>query len=223
MNQPTTPPVYAAFDYSYTSPAIAIWDSSKPFTAENIFFYALTKTKKYQGLFGNVRISQYPDNALSDVERFYAMSAWSENVMAQHGVTHARIEEYAYGKGGNSKSQAGRAFQLAENTGMLKYVLYVNQVPFDSVSPTHVKKYFTGKGQFRGENGKKLSDREKKLPMILEAYERLGIKIHEQIGADAEHIKPVDDICDAFAILCTMEGVPAQAKVLPKPPKGKKK
>ena len=63
---------------------------------------------------------------------------------------------------GYSFGSTGRVFNIAENTGILKYNLWAALIHFDVLAPTTVKKFATGSGsaskvdmfnQFVEENG----------------------------------------------------------------------
>ncbi|AUR97767.1 ribonuclease H-like domain protein [Vibrio phage 1.244.A._10N.261.54.C3] len=178
------PKIYAGIDYSMTSPAIAVWDSSTPFRFENIRFYNYYSVKKYEGVFGKhgnvcVMMQQPYEN---NEERFRRLSLWCKAVLMQEKVTHAALEDYAMGA-------KGAVFHIGENTGVLKQVLHQLKIPFVTPKPTEVKKIFCGKG-----NGKKDD--------MINAFNSLfNVQMHEIIGAPKLDSKPVDDIVDGLAVL----------------------
>ena len=49
------------------------------------------------------------------------------------------LEDYAF-------AAKGRVFHIAENTGILKYKLFQQGIPLETISPSAVKKNATGKG-----------------------------------------------------------------------------
>ncbi|QZI90522.1 hypothetical protein MYOV003v1_p0198 [Vibrio phage 207E48.1] len=180
----TTPKIYAGIDYSMTSPAIAVWDSSTPFTFENIRFYNYYTVKKYEGTFGkhnNISIlMQEPYE--SNEERFRRLSLWAKAVLLQEHVTDASLEDYAMGA-------KGAVFHIGENTGILKQVLHQLKIPFTTPKPTEVKKKFCGKG-----NAKK--------PEMIDCFNKMfKVEFHQIIGAPKMDSKPVDDIVDGLAVL----------------------
>jgi Holliday junction resolvasome RuvABC endonuclease subunit len=92
------------------------------------------------------------------------------------------IEGYAYGA-------QGRVFHIAENTGILKYKLYEASIPLEVVTPSHVKKLASGKG-----NADKT--------MMYESFlKETGIKLKDTISPNKKDIgNPVSDIVDAYYI-----------------------
>lgn len=193
--------IIAGIDYSYTSPAICVWDTETEFQFSNLRFYGMTKTKKYCGLFGdNILMTAYPIYKTEE-ERFREIAKWSRAVLESEGVESVVLEGYALG------SRSGMIFQMAENTSLLKQYLDTAKIDFKTPTPTEVKKFFTGRGAHTGKN-----DRERKLPMILRAEEMLGVKFMDILGSDKEHTKPIDDLCDAFAIMCMHDAAPVESQ-----------
>ncbi|CAL9961380.1 RuvC-like Holliday junction resolvase [Vibrio phage D528] len=179
-----TPRIYAGIDYSMTSPAIAVWDSSTPFRFENIRFYNYYTVKKYEGVFGkqgNISILMQEPHE-SNEERFRRLSMWAKAVLLQEKVTDASLEDYAMGA-------KGAVFHIGENTGILKQVLFQLKIPFTTPKPTEVKKVFCGKGNA------------KKDEMITAFNDLFNVEMHKIIGAPKLDSKPVDDIVDGLAVL----------------------
>lgn len=115
-----------------------------------------------------------------DCERYDSISAWVMRVVT--GSDHVALEGYAY-------NATGRVFNLAENTGILKYKLYQAGIPVDVVEPSKVKKHFTTKGN---------ADKPKMYNAFLE---KTGIDLQNIITPNKEILgSPVTDIVDAFAI-----------------------
>jgi len=172
--------IISSVDYSLTGPAICVFDVRNKFNFANCSFYYLTDTKKYATSFiGNVHgelFTPYDE----ECERYDTISDWVMRTIM--GSERVCIEGYAY-------SATGRVFQLAENTGILKYKLYQAAIPVDIVEPTKVKKFFTGKGN---------SDKAK----MYEAFvAETGVPLHEIMTPNKSGISsPVSDIVDAYAI-----------------------
>jgi len=83
----------------------------------------------------------------------------------------------------------GRVFNLAENTGILKYKLYQAGIPVDILEPTKVKKFFTEKGN---------ADKPKMYDTFLK---ETGVDLQQIITPNKTLLgSPVTDIVDAFAI-----------------------
>jgi Holliday junction resolvasome RuvABC endonuclease subunit len=91
------------------------------------------------------------------------------------------IEDYSFGS-------KGRVFNLAENCGILKYMLYKAGYRFFTVPPTVVKKYATGKGNATKE---KMYD-----AFVVET----GIDLHNIISRTTKLGSPTTDIVDAWYI-----------------------
>jgi len=73
----------------------------------------------------------------SDEERYETIADWAQDIVM--GCSSVALEGYAF-------SASGRVFNIAENTGILKYKLYRLGIPVTVVPPTEVKKFATGKG-----------------------------------------------------------------------------
>lgn len=191
--------IYAGIDYSMNSPAITVWDSTKgPLKFSNCISYNFGKwsrVKDIQGDHGNICILKQPTTSC-DEERFLAIAQWAKAVLVQHKVERASLEGYSYGSKGVS-------FEIGENTGCLKQVLFTLKIPFFLVEPTTVKKNATGNGN---------AGKDKLYNAFLEEE---GVLIEHQIGYpkfnDAKlnvkidsvpwELKPVDDIIDSYFIL----------------------
>ena len=92
------------------------------------------------------------------------------------------MEGYAY----NAK---GKVFQIAENTGLLKYKLFQQGIPVEVFSPTEIKKFATTKGN--ANKGK----------MHESFMKETKINLIETITPDkSEAINPVSDVVDSFYI-----------------------
>lgn len=90
------------------------------------------------------------------------------------------LEGYAY-------SASGLVFDIAEATGVLKNQLWLSGISLEVVTPSHVKKNATGKGNC----GKDL--------MLEKFKERSTFDIVKAFGGEKIQ-KPMDDIVDAYWI-----------------------
>jgi Holliday junction resolvasome RuvABC endonuclease subunit len=89
------------------------------------------------------------------------------------------IEDYSFGS-------KGRVFNLAENCGILKYMLYKNGYRFFTVPPTVVKKFATGKGNATKEK-------------MYETFVRdTFVDLHSIISPTTKLGSPTTDIVDAW-------------------------
>ena len=92
------------------------------------------------------------------------------------------VEGYAF-------AATGRVFDVAENTGLLKYKLWSTETPFNTVSPPTVKKFATGSGAATKD---KMHDAWMK---------DTGINLHEELTPKRERVgNPVSDIVDSYFI-----------------------
>ena len=167
-------------DYSMSSPAICLsygeevsWQTCK-------IFY-LTDKKKYLGHFAEDRImgqSLYKDWT-SQQQRFHALSNWIMVHLNLDSSIKVYLENYSMGS-------TGRVFSIAENTGILKYNLYLQGNPIILLPPSIIKKYATGKGN---------ADKE----LMYEAFYN-ETKIDLQNILNSSISNPLTDIVDAYFI-----------------------
>ena len=124
-------------DYSLTSPAVCINDDGK------IMYYYLTKKKKYIGQMAKNILGFEHKEYLTPIHRFSQISDFVIELLEKtiHKTQKVFIEGYSFG----SKGQG--VFQIAENCGILKYRLQMSPtLLYDTVVPSVVKKYASGKG-----------------------------------------------------------------------------
>jgi hypothetical protein len=123
-------------DYSLTSPAICVHEGNE-FSYSNCKFYFLTSVKKNATVFDGRIQGEFMDDYIHECERYDIISNWAMNIIKR--CDKIAIEGYAYGA-------SGKVFHIAENTGLLKYKIWNNGKPLEIVTPSHVKKLATGKG-----------------------------------------------------------------------------
>ena len=169
----------AGIDYSLCGPAICVFDG-KDFSYKNCSFYYLTDTKKYADTYmGNIFGERFIDWN-TEQERYSSIADWATEVIL--GCDHVALEGYAY-------SATGRVFQIAENTGLLKYKIYQTGIPITIIPPTEVKKYATGKGN---------ADKQ----MMYDSFvQDTGMALKIAITPDKKEItSPISDIVDSYFI-----------------------
>lgn len=177
--------IKAGIDYSMSSPAIAVWDDTRPLEFANIKIFNLNGVKKYQGIHGNIRVDPLPLYKCAQ-ERYDLSAQWALNILREHGVEKVNIEGYAMG------STSGLVFNIAENTGRLKHVLWEAGIPFNTPSPGTVKKQFHGKG-----NANKVA--------MCEAFrEKFGVDISKILGCKPNEA-PENDMVDSVAVMLAEE------------------
>lgn len=136
--------VYAAIDYSFTSPAMVVY------TGEDYYFYYMHKTKsrvQYANHL-NSRLIEFDSSVSQDIKdekigssmsRFKSIAEYFIGIMDLHNVGKVFLEGYSLGS-------KGKVFSIAENTAVLKYMLMERGTPVTIFPPTTVKKFASGKG-----------------------------------------------------------------------------
>ena len=100
-----------------------------------------------------------------------------------HQVDKVLLEGYSYGS-------TGKVFHIAENTAILKYNLWDEQIPFSIIPPTVIKKFATGKGN---------ANKEKMYEEFVK--ENPGVDLRSDLTPRSSNvISPVNDIVDAYFI-----------------------
>lgn len=129
--------VVAGIDYSLTSPAVTVIDNDR------IDFYFFVSSQKKFDLIqhDSFHATIMPKTHSSQNERYKFLSHWCLGILKSSNVDRIALEDYSFGSSGRS------LFQIAENGGILKYVL--DEHGFHDillVAPTQLKKFATGKG-----------------------------------------------------------------------------
>ena len=171
---------FVGIDYSMSCPAMTILpETSDSFNHAKVYF--LTNVKSHAGVFfgGNV-IGAYHDDYCCEQERFNNIGKYFLTNIPNDATI--LIEGYSFG------SSAGRVFNIAENTGHLKYLLWNANKKFDVVSPSEVKKIASGKGN---------ADKQK----MYEAFkEQSGLDLMKMLAPNRKLGSPITDIIDSFYI-----------------------
>ena len=172
--------IIAGIDYSLTSPSICVHNGSQ-WDVKNCKFYYLSPKPKWIVQNGQFFGTEY-EKFDSDTNRYDNLSRWSSKIISDNKVEQCFIEGYAYGA-------VGRVFQIAENTGLLKYKLWKDKFPFHVFAPSEIKKHASGKGNANKER-------------LYECFlEETGINIRKTLDITNEKIwNPVSDIVDAYFI-----------------------
>lgn len=170
----------AGIDYSLCGPCICVFEGGAKFSFDDCCFYFLTDTKKYAKSFmGNIHGEMFSEWN-QDMERYQSIADWAVDVL--RNVNQIALEGYAY-------SATGKVFHIAENTGVLKYKLFQEQIPVTIIPPTEVKKFGSGKGN---------ADKQ----MMHDAFlKETGIDLKKLMMPDKKDIgSPVSDIVDSYYI-----------------------
>ena len=161
-------------DYSLTSPAVCVNNG-------NLMFYYLTTKKKWVGQQSEDIIGYEHKEWTDPIQRFKNISDFVFDVINQTYLPQIFIEGYSFG----SKGQG--LFQIAENGGILKYRLEEQNIPYEIVVPSVVKKGATGKGN---------ADKD----MMYEAFvKETGIDL-KKIFDTTKVGNPISDIADSYFI-----------------------
>lgn len=170
----------AGLDYSMTSPAICLYDDADgEMKFENCRAYYLTQVKKYDNIVKNI-VGNYFEYT-NEMVRYDLISSFFLDRLMENGVDKVFIEGYSMGS-------KGKVFNIAENTGILKYRLWNFGIEFESVPPTVIKKFATGKGN---------ADKEK-MQIAFMAENNTNIKF--ELGMTEKQWNPSSDIIDAYWI-----------------------
>ena len=180
----------AGIDYSLTSPAICVWNSTDDglFNFDGCDVYYLETPQRWRSTVAtthgvvNLKPKVYPEWK-TEQERHDLLSDWALTCLQGCEVF---IEGYAFATSGTSHVRS-----IAENTGLLKHKLYKQKVPIRPVPPTVIKKYATGKGNANKELMYEAFTAELLTPSDLQT--RLTPKSKKKRS-------PVSDIVDAYFI-----------------------
>lgn len=172
--------IVAGIDYSMTSPSICIHEG-EVWNVDNCKFFYMVKKDKHQIVTDQIIGSIYPEYTC-DPERYDNLSQWSLEILKKYNVEKVFIESYSFGS-------VGRVFQIAENTGSLKYRLWKEKLIYDVYPPTMIKKFGSGKGN---------ANKEK----MWEAFkEETSLNLFHLLGLEeAKNWNPVSDMVDAYFI-----------------------
>ena len=175
----------AGIDYSMTSPAICFYDMNVgDCKFENCEIYYLTQSKKYEVSFKNVRGNYYEYD--DDLNKRYDLisSYFLDRIYERYELSNTFqvfIEGYSMGS-------SGRVFNIAENTGILKYRFWNLGIEYATVPPTVIKKFATGKGNANKE----------KMQEVFESEHPIRLK--EELKQTEKQWNPSSDIIDAYYI-----------------------
>jgi Holliday junction resolvasome RuvABC endonuclease subunit len=184
-------------DMSLTSPAAAAqWVGDENSTCTRVLSFQQRKTDKevLNVKLGDLRVTRIRYD-LEEKDRFARCAYIVETIVEWIKVliderdevdysVHAYIEGYALGMAGSSSSVS----KLCELGGILRYALWCEKWTFNELSPTTVKKHFTGSGRA-------------KKPEMLAAYLAKGYPLLNETLNTMSHQHPNEDIHDAVAVL----------------------
>jgi hypothetical protein len=130
--------IIAGIDYSLSGPAVCYYDTKKPleFSSCRFFYVHQKQLPSLHEAFPNIIGISYPkyEHEISRYEQLARSLLSRETDCWQY-----YIEDYSYGS-------VGKVFTIAENVGILKYMIKKMRAEYTMLAPCHVKKNATGKG-----------------------------------------------------------------------------
>ncbi len=133
--------IIAGIDYSLRCPAVCVFDGDT-WSWDNLCFYYLTEKSTKTGVFMKCINGERLEDWNQDMERYCSIADWTSEIVL--GCDEVALEGYSMGS-------RGKVFNIAENTGVLKYKLFEYGIPLSVYPPTTVKKFATGKGNAKKE------------------------------------------------------------------------
>jgi Holliday junction resolvasome RuvABC endonuclease subunit len=142
-------------------------------------FFFLTTSKNLVGSFGKIN-GFFHEEYITEQERYNNIASFFVDRIPKN--SKVMIEDYSFGS-------TGRVFNIAENCGLLKFKLWDEGKEFQTVAPTAVKKFATGKGN---------ANKEKMYEAFLN---ETGVNLSLLLTPKATKcVSPVSDIVDSFYI-----------------------
>jgi Holliday junction resolvasome RuvABC endonuclease subunit len=163
-----------------TSPALCVYNTeSGEFSFDNCTFYFLTQSKKYEIDAENIHgmLFEY-DN---EMQRYDTISSYFLDRIMENEVDKVYMEDYSLGS-------KGRVFHIAENTGVLKYRMWSFGIPFQTIPPTVIKKFASGKGNANKERMQEVFE------------EQNEVKLKQLFNMTDKQWNPSSDLIDAYYI-----------------------
>ena len=177
-------------DYSLSCPGVCINTSTDEFRYEDCKFYYLTTRKKFVGAYKHNGVSfegtEHKPYS-SEPERYENIADWVVDIinsyypkaMASKKNHTINLEDYSY-------ASKGRVFHIAENMGLLKHKLYLNNWDYNLLAPSVIKKYATGKGNSNKE------------AMTEQFALDTGLNVLDMF--ECKYTSPATDVVDAYYI-----------------------
>lgn len=174
----------AGIDFSLTSTGITIYNNGYK-------FYAVSKgfPKKFE-TFVNLCLTDCIVLPKSDENFSYSIN-WVENIMnilVINNVKSVALEGYSY------SSTSSSFTKIAEVTGLLKYMLTINNIEFTIVQPTSVKK-LAGNGRYN-----KSDMFQAFLNNVLNDDELIKTDFYIYVKDKNSNVKPIEDVIDSYFV-----------------------
>ncbi len=135
---------YIAIDYSMTSPAVCVYRGpAADFHFSKCQIHFMSDRRKFFGCqtkFPNLHCTESIPSGLykNPIQRYLKIAEWVDSIILCPNAPIV-IEDYSMGS-------KGKLFHIAENTAILKHMLYQRNLEFVTIPPTVLKKFATGKG-----------------------------------------------------------------------------
>lgn len=126
----------AGLDWSMSSPGLVIGNGPNP---EDLLYYGIRQKKKQVSLQKNLILLESDDAYSCNSERYYKLAKRYVDILIEHSIKTVYMEGYAF-------SATGNTFNIGECTGILKLLLWQNDIDLIIFQPSDVKKFATGKG-----------------------------------------------------------------------------
>ena len=166
-------------DLSMQSPALCLFEGDN-FCFDKCQFYFLTSKEKYLYVHPKLHGELFPDY-YEQPERFNNIGTWIVDVCKSKNVDKVFVEDYSYGS-------VGRIFNIAENGGVCKYLMWKNNIKYETIPPTVIKKFATGKGN---------SDKQKMQDSFIS---ETNFDIKDVLKMTEKQWNPSSDLIDSYFI-----------------------
>ena len=171
--------IFVGIDYSITSPALCVFTGEPDkFSLKDCVLYSLC------------------DHRIDDVHPFYFRTHQESYFhqthrymqIAEWALDHIPSRTELVGIEDYSMGSKGKVFNIAENCGLLKFSLFDKGLLFDTVAPTVVKKFATGKGNAVKEK------------MVEQFQADTGLDLKKMLQPTRKLGSPTTDLVDAYYI-----------------------
>ena len=155
-------------------------DGDLSFASSN--FLAIPANKKLiDEQYDNIKILKNLGITDVSVKRFINLGESTVQFLLDNRVSRVVIEDYAF-------AAKGRVFNIGENCGILKMLLYNAGIEYSVIAPSVIKKYATGKGNA---NKNKMFD---------SFLNETGINLFSTFGLkETKNLpSPIDDLIDSY-------------------------
>ena len=146
MSRRNRPEYYAGFDLSLTASGIVVLDSTGKVVSRNV-----------------IKVKSKGAERLNDIQKLI------RSIISPYDIKLVCIEGYAMGA-------MGKTYNIGELGGVIRLLLFRQEIVYSEIPPTQVKKFATGKGG--GEGGSKDQ-------VTLHVFKKWGFEAVDNNEADA--------------------------------------